>query len=92
MVIKKLTALKVVEYLRWLFIGSPIVLSHYFDIIEKELKALEIIKENANFLCVDCDEEKDKYYIYDAEYYMRNEITKEKYDILIEVLGNRMVK
>lgn len=54
--------------------------------IEKELKALEIIKEKGNFINLEYDKHDDKYYIYDNELYMHNEITKEEYDLLKGVL------
>ena len=57
-----------------------------FIIIQKALKALEIIKEKGNFLCLDYSEYENKYYIYDAELYIHNELTKEEYDLLKEVL------
>ena len=56
------------------------------EIIEKSLKALEIIKEKGNFINLEHVEDNDKFYIYDNEYYMRNEITKEEYELLKEVL------
>lgn len=52
----------------------------------KALKALQIIKEKGNFISLEYDKYDDKYYIYDNEYYMHNEITKEEYDLLREVL------
>lgn len=52
----------------------------------EKLKALEIIKEKGNFLCLDYSEYENKYYIYDAELYMHNELTKEEYELLKEVL------
>ena len=54
--------------------------------ILKKLKAFEIIKKKGNFLNLDHNETYDKYYIYDNEYYMHNEITKEEYHLLKEVL------
>lgn len=57
-----------------------------YRIIEKSVKALEIIKEKGNFLWLQYDEYDNKYYIYDNESYQHNEITKEEYDILKEVL------
>ena len=42
----------------------------------KKLKALQIIKEKGNFISFGYDEYDHKYYIYDNEYCMHNEITK----------------
>jgi hypothetical protein len=63
-----------------------ISLDEDFEIIEKSLKALEIIKEKGNFINLEHVEDNDKFYIYDNEYYMRNEITKEEYELLKEIL------
>ena len=54
--------------------------------VGKRLKALEIIKEKGNFLCLHYSEYENKYYIYDAELYMHNELTKEEYELLKEIL------
>ena len=51
--------------------------------IEKN-RAFEIIKEKGNFISLEYDEYNDKYYIYDNELYMHNEITKEEFDLLKE--------
>ena len=63
--------LEVLENIRTLFIGSPIDLSQQLNSIEKELKALEIIKEKLSPLAR-------------ATFYP---MTKEEYDLLEEVLN-----
>ena len=55
------------------------------SIIEKELKALEIIKNIEGFVDKEdffYDDEEDKYYFFSYE------ITKEEYDLLKEVMTN----
>ena len=53
-----------------------------YDIIENGLKALEIIKETLSF------EKEDFFYekIYDTYFFIGNKVSKEKYDLLKEVL------
>ena len=56
-----------------------------YKIIEKELKALEIIKDKCYFFSLeDCGNE--TYRVYDNELYRFNELTKEEYELLKEVL------
>ena len=56
------------------------------EIIEKELKVLEIIKDKVmNSFLVSLESDRG-YRIYDAEGYEYIEITKEEYDLLKEVL------
>lgn len=52
----------------------------------KKIIALDIIKKKGNFIHLEYDKNDNKYYIWDNEYYMHNEITKEEYEILKEVL------
>ena len=77
---KGLEALKEIE-LKWQY--GVFTFIPNFEIIEKELKALEIIK-NIKGLIEDedlfYDSEEDKYYFFS------NEISKEEYDLLKEVL------
>lgn len=58
----------------------------WYNIVATALRALDIIKKKGNFISLEYDKYDDKYYIYDNEYYMHNEITKEEYDLLREVL------
>ena len=66
--------------------GMCALQSNDYKIVEDELKALEIIKKKGNFISLEYDEFNGKYYIYDSELYMHNEITKEEYDLLKEIL------
>ena len=55
----------------------------YFDIIEKELKALEIIKPYCLVADYGCDNEEDRY---ELAFCKKVCISKEEYDLLKEVL------
>ena len=56
-----------------------------FNIIEKKLKAFDIIKQNRMFYLHD-DMPQGTYRIYDCELYSYYDLTKEEYDLLKEVL------
>lgn len=57
---------------------------------EKNKKALEIIKNKCQFFSLESDEDdfcpKGHYRVYDAELYQFNELTKEEYELLREML------
>lgn len=61
------------------------------DIIKKELKALEIIREKGLYWSIQCQsypyEEEPDYRAWDSELYQSVKLTKEEYQILKEVLS-----
>ena len=61
----------------------------HFELIKKELEALEIIKENVmSFVSLEYEDYCNEYRVYDNEMYQYKILSKEKFNLLKEVLDN----